>query len=122
MLQRWTFIGGLRFAFWSCATVVLVLALIPPSHLIPPTLWDKLNHALAFAVLALLGLGSYRARIAAVLAGLLAYGGLIELLQALTPHRSAEWGDWLADGVGIVLGWQLARALSRMRQPADSAE
>ena len=115
-------LAGLRWAFWSCAVVVLVLALVPPSHYIPSTPWDKANHALAFAVLAILGLRSYRTRIAAVLAGLLAYGGLIELLQALTPYRSAEWGDWLADGVGIVLGWQLARAMSRVRQPADSAE
>ncbi len=122
MLARLTSTAALRWAFWSCAIVVLVLALIPPSHYIPSTPWDKLNHAMAFAVLAILGLQSYRTRIAVVLGSLLAYGGLIELLQGLTSFRNAEWGDWLADAVGLVLGWQLARMTGRARQPAESGK
>ncbi|RZA07387.1 MAG: VanZ family protein, partial [Proteobacteria bacterium] len=37
------------------------------------------------------------------------YGGLIEVLQSLTPDRSAEWADLLADGIGLGVGWLLAR-------------
>jgi VanZ family protein len=122
MFGRLTSIAALRWAFWSCAVVVLVLALIPPSRYMPSTPWDKLNHALAFAVLAVLAIWSYRTRVAVMLTGLLVYGGLIELLQGLTPYRSAEWGDWLADAVGLALGWQLARMTARARRPAESAE
>jgi VanZ family protein len=50
-------------------------------------------------VLAALGCWSYRDRTVPVLAGLLAYGALIEVLQALTPYRMAEWTDLFADGV-----------------------
>jgi VanZ family protein len=87
--------------------VVLVLALLPPAPYIPATPWDKANHVIAFAVLALLGCGSYRDRVAAVLLGLLAYGGAIELLQALTPYRTGEAIDLLADAMGLLLGWSL---------------
>lgn len=45
-----------------------------------------------------------------------ALGGLLELWQFLLPHRSAEWADLLADGVGAVIfgliyaGWGPRRA------------
>jgi VanZ family protein len=31
-------------------------------------------------------------------------GGLLEAWQFLLPHRTADWRDWLADGVGALLG------------------
>lgn len=104
----------LRWAFALCLLVGLVLALSPPQA-VPPTGWDKANHAIAFAVLAVLGFAAYPARAAGVLAGLLAYGALIELLQGLTAYRSAEALDLLADGVGLVFGWTLMRLSSRIR-------
>jgi VanZ family protein len=110
-LRRW------RFAFLLCLAVVLVLALLPPRVLIPSTLWDKANHFLAFVTLAVLGLRSYPARARPVLWALLAYGALIEVLQALTGYRSAEWLDLLADGVGLTAGWQLMSWLRRWRGP-----
>nr|MBF0685377.1 VanZ family protein [Pseudomonas sp.] len=83
---------------------VLVLSLLPVSTPLPTTGWDKTNHVLGFAILALLaGLG-YRGQELRVAAGLLAYGVLIEALQALSGYRFAEWGDLLSDGIGIVLG------------------
>lgn len=94
----------LPFAFWFCLLVVMVLALVPPSPQLPTTGWDKTNHFAAFAVLCVLGLSAYPLRIATVLLGLLSYGGLIEALQSLTPDRAAEWLDWFADTVGIVIG------------------
>ncbi len=81
----------------------------------PSTGWDKVNHALAFAVLAVLGGCSYPRRTAQVLLGLLAYGGIIELLQGLTGYRSAEWLDLAADAVGLSFGWALMRASGRYR-------
>lgn len=104
----------IRWGFALCLLVGLVLALLPPKA-VPPTGWDKANHAIAFAVLAVLGCASYPARIAGVLPGLLAYGALIELLQGLTTYRSAEALDVLADGIGLAFGWTLLRLSSRLR-------
>ncbi|MDM0110741.1 VanZ family protein [Variovorax sp. J22R133] len=103
-----------RWSFWVAALVVLVLALMPfvPRE-IPSTGWDKTNHMLAFAVLALLGRAAYPRRAMSVLTGLLAYGALIEVLQSLTPSRVAEWGDLLGDGVGLVLAYVIGLALDK---------
>ncbi|MDH6166713.1 VanZ family protein [Variovorax boronicumulans] len=97
----------LRVAFWVCAIAVLVLSLVPITAPMPSTGWDKTNHLLAFATLAFLGRGAFPGRTVAVLAGLLVYGGVIEVLQSFTPDRSAEWTDLLADGIGLLLGEML---------------
>jgi VanZ family protein len=102
-----------RWAFAVCLVVVMALALAPPQVPTPTTGWDKANHALTFAVLAALGYAAYPRRIAAVLVGLLAYGGSIELLQGLTDYRTAEWLDWGADGVGLAVGSMLTRLSQR---------
>jgi len=109
MLERWTSPAQRRWAFWLCMACVLALCLMPPAQHLPSTGWDKANHALAFAVLAVLGLAAYRTRAARMLLGLLAFGALIELLQSLTGYRAAEWLDLVADGAGVAAGWQLAR-------------
>lgn len=102
-----------RFLFWVTVLAVLVLSLLPPGRDLPDTGWDKSNHLLAFAVLAVLGLRSYPASRGELLVGLLAYGGLIEGLQSLTPDRFAEWADVLADAAGLCVGWGLAAGWSR---------
>ncbi|MEO8015758.1 MAG: VanZ family protein [Polaromonas sp.] len=107
-----------RLAFGACVLAVLVLALVPTDVPIPSTGWDKSNHLLAFSVMALLGMRAFPGRTMAVLAGLLAYGILIEVLQSFTPSRSADWRDVVADAVGLALGWavvQLARLVIRLR-------
>ena len=89
---------------------ILILSLLPPSSDLPTTGWDKSNHMLGFGTLGLLGVRGWPGRAVAVLAALLAYGGLIEVLQSLTPYRSAEWADLFADGVGLGVGLLVARA------------
>jgi VanZ family protein len=81
---------------------------------------DKLNHFLAFgtlAVLAALCTASGLRPAAVALVGLLAYGGFIELVQTQLPTRRGDWTDWLADGVGIVLGLLTAATLRRHFPP-----
>ncbi|CAN7219411.1 VanZ family protein [Variovorax paradoxus] len=109
-------------AVWSwllalAMLALLVLSLAPSSvaSALPSTGWDKSNHALGFAVLGLLGQLAWPGRTAIVLTTLLAYGGLIELLQSLTPDRVAEATDLLADWVGLLLGAGLAFLLERRR-------
>lgn len=113
MIQLWTGHTRWRWAFWVCALAVLVLSLMPIVPHMPSTGWDKSNHLLAFAVLAVLGLWAYPGRMALLLLCLLAYGGLIEVLQSLTPDRFAEWADLLADALGLLLGAGLASLLRR---------
>jgi VanZ family protein len=87
------------------------LALTPAAPPAAGVLWDKLNHLAAFASLAAAAQLGFRRHWLWVALGLLAYGGLIELLQALMPPRVAEAEDLLADALGIALG-QVAAALA----------
>lgn len=85
--------------------------------------WDKANHALAFASLALCGLLALRqataVTAAALLAALLAWGGALEVLQSFLPPRQGDWADLLADGVGLAAGALLYGVLARWLRPAD---
>ncbi len=74
---------------------------------------DKVNHLLAFASLGFTGALSRRPgwrRLPAVALALVAFGGFIEIVQTQIPGRAGEWGDLLADSVGIALGMALAAA------------
>jgi LPXTG-motif cell wall-anchored protein len=104
-----------KLAFWTCALTVLLLSLLPTSPGLPSTGWDKSNHFLGFITLALLGLLAYGASRGKLFIGLLAFGGLIELLQSLTPYRLAEWADLWADGLGVLAGFALFALLRRFR-------
>ena len=96
---------------------VLVLSLLPQNVPMPSTGWDKSNHLLAFATLGGLGCRSWPGRLRFVLPALLAYGGLIEVLQSFTPDRSAEFEDLLADAIGLLIGAAIAAFLaSRLRR------
>jgi VanZ family protein len=93
------------------ATLVSALALAPTPPEQVSLGWDKLNHAAAFAALAVCAVFGWRGARAMpwALLGLLVYGGAIELLQQHVPGRSASWADLLADGIGIAIGALLAR-------------
>lgn len=110
----------IRAAFWLSVLGVTVASLMPVAMLPPQVfdIWDKAQHAFAFAWLGLLGLVSYPARPVRPLLGLLALGGAIELAQAATGWRYGEWMDFAADGVGIALGtavWVALRARTTAR-------
>ena len=93
-----------RVALALCLGIILWLALSsnPPS---PAGLFDldKVNHILAFFVLA--GLLDYAsmsiARFKGKVLPLLAFGLLIEVLQYWVGYRYFEWGDLVADGIGV---------------------
>jgi VanZ family protein len=106
---------------WKVLLAVLIvlvswLALTPRP---PPEIdfgWDKLNHILAFTALgfsACLGCTGERRACLRWAAALLAFGGLIEILQLFVPGRSSEWGDLLGDALGIACGGLLAFAVLR---------
>lgn len=79
----------------------------------PLPLTDKQIHALAFALLTLPA-AMTSPRFALWLAPVLfAYGGAIELIQPFVG-RGAEWGDLLADGIGLLVGLGLGWGLSQL--------
>lgn len=119
--------GGLRAAAGflpalAFAGLVFYLSSHPnPLPEVTSRLWDKLGHAIAYAVLgALLAwpLGRLVPRRAFLLAAVLAsaYGASDELHQAFVPGREASARDWLADSVGGVLGAGAALWLRRRKE------
>ena len=107
-----------RFLLWPLGAVILFLALMPHPPESVSLGWDKLNHMSAFLALALTSSMGYgrkgelpgplTLRALWLGAGLLAFGGLIEIGQAFVPTRSCDWADLLADSVGIAVGAGLA--------------
>jgi VanZ family protein len=110
-----TLLGGIvRFSLpliWAVAVCWLSLTSSPPqvSGLFS---WDKLQHAGAYALLAILlaqflilFVNQYlRAALFSACLSII-YGGLMEVMQLmLQSGRTAEWGDLFADAVGAVLG------------------
>lgn len=112
--------------FWLCLTSVTALALLPdPDGELPSVNWDKGNHLIAFGTLAFLARLAYPGQPAGWLfLALCAWGGVIELLQTLTPYRLGEWRDLLADAIGallVFLPWQ-KRLLPTMTAVHDDQE
>ena len=104
-----------RLAFGICLIAVLGLSLLPNDAARLSTGWDKSNHVLAFAVLAILGrLGWPRAPVP-IFVGLASFALLIELLQGLTTYRRADGMDVVADIVGLVVGAALYRVMAARR-------
>ncbi len=102
---------------WLAGAVVLALAivtgsLLPGSVVAVVSVWDKLQHALAYGTLAL-WLCGLLPRERCLRAGLFAFalGALVELLQALlTEDRQADPADLLANATGIAVALSLAWA------------
>ena len=106
-----------KFLFVSALVAITVLALLPIEMLTAPVFnwWDKAQHALAFAVLGVLGFAAYPSRPARVVLGLVLYGIAIELAQLAVGWRFGEWEDVLADTAGLALVWRLRHGVLRRR-------
>lgn len=97
---------------YLAAAIVFGLALLPGEYLTSPifSVWDKAQHALAFAVLSVLSLLAYAGpkgfwRSFFVLA---LFGALIEVAQYFSGYRSSDPLDWCADMVGVVFVFGVA--------------
>jgi len=96
-----------KISFWLVMIVVSALSLSPLELLTVPIFdwWDKAQHALAFLVLTCLGLLAYPRLGWRMAASMLAFGITIEFMQYFTGYRYAELSDFLADLVGVTLGF-----------------
>jgi len=106
--------GWLRIVWLAAAIAVIVGSLLPQSSLPMRALdrldiSDKVLHFAAYAVLAFLpALHERWPAVAAALLGAVALGVLLEFLQKLSPSRSFELADMVADVSGVVCGLLLA--------------
>jgi VanZ family protein len=94
---------GAAWLFPLALAVVVWGELKPSAH--GPEGWDKVLHFLAYfglAGLATVAVGRLRAALWAGLA-LAAFGGALEIVQAFVG-RDAEWGDELANVIGVCAG------------------
>lgn len=91
--------------FWALALGTLWLSLVPVDQ-IPAafSFWDKAQHALGFAALAMTGLLAYPHHRRQLFLGLVFFGIGIEYAQHLTGWRHGDWADWLADCIGVLIG------------------
>ena len=102
----------LPFLFWAALAFAFVMAVLPQPPQLPGGPSDKVQHILAFTVLAALAAAAYpRTRLLTIGIALCAFGALIELVQTIPMlHRDGDYVDWIADtlAVAVVLaiaGW-----------------
>jgi len=104
---RWVFLPALAVVIWGE---------LKPSSPGPELIWDKLLHFIAYfglAGMATLGLGGRLGLALWAALALAAFGGILEIVQAFVG-RDAEWGDELANIVGICAGTAAAMVFVRM--------
>jgi len=94
-----------RIAFWLPLAICTWMALgsgLPSSA---PKVGDITLHLFAFTYLTVaLRIAHAKLLIVLVIALMLAYGGLIEIVQGYLPPRQSEWKDFAVDVLGVALG------------------
>ena len=110
---RWRLLT--RIAFWGACAFAFVMAVIPrpPDVLVS----DKVQHVVAFLVLAILGHAAYpNTKKRYLLVGLAGFGALIEFVQGLVfIGRDEDALDWVAD-TGAALAVFIAIAIWTWRR------
>lgn len=106
--------------FWCGVGIITVTSVLPKDALPQVDLWDKLLHVLSYAAVAALGGAGFletRARVIMGL-GLITLGALLEVAQIYVPGRLGEFGDGVANAIGVVVGiaatsWLMGRVRGR---------
>ena len=98
-------------------TLTLSVAMLWPMEAPPPAPEgsDKLVHLVAFAALAFPLARTGRFGLLPVFIGASAFGGLIEIIQP-SFNRSADFNDWVADVVGVIIGIGCGLLYRRLRR------
>jgi hypothetical protein len=84
-----------RIAFWLAALLALVMATLPKPPELPGSPSDKIQHILAFVVLAGLGAAAYRrASLTTIAAGLSAFGASTGTAISMTGSPIRRRPPW----------------------------
>ena len=106
---------------FGLAIVVTTVMLLIPSYAVRKAFdfYDKAQHCLVFTALTVMGMVAFPLRLKAVCLGICVYGGVMEVLQSLlTKTRHGDVVDWVADVIGIVLGFSVYWVLIKFRKNA----
>lgn len=92
---------------FALSLILITAGSLMPTERLPQIafdIWDKAQHAAAFAWLTWTGLMAWRhpRHVIPVGIGLALWGGAIELLQSASGYRQGDWADLAADVLGIV--------------------
>ena len=105
-LKLWLAIG------WVLILLVVFASLLPnPPEVVAFEQGDKLGHLVAYLSLMLWFANIYPGRNQQISLGVMffAMGAVLECLQGLTGYRTFQYTDMVANGLGISLGWFLAK-------------
>jgi VanZ family protein len=91
--------------FWVLAVLIGFLSLQSADSMPDIQVWDKIQHLIAYCMLAAAGLIAYPARVWRVVIGCLIYGIFIEIAQGWILGRFASIEDGLANSIGIGLAF-----------------
>jgi VanZ family protein len=101
--------------YWLHITILLLLSIAtlslwPVASLpaVPGT--DKTHHFIAYAALMFPAALRQPKYFYAIAAGFLVFSGAIELIQPFV-NRYGEWLDMLANAIGVLCGWLLAKII-----------
>lgn len=106
----------LRIGAWACLVLLAILSLMPGSVQMRTGMSGSLEHVLAYFGTATMFVLGYRTKKYLILTGLVAYGGLLEVLQGFSPGRMPSLADAAASGAGAALGVALWGAILYRRQ------
>jgi VanZ family protein len=101
----------------ACYALLVTLASLRPgggSSLDP---WDKPLHFITYAIFAILAYRVFTGgrRYVVACLGIVAYGGLIELIQSWMPGRFMSGYDFLANTLGVVVAAYAMRHVNRVQ-------
>ena len=101
----WHFVGIVLL------TSIIYLSLTPkPPITLSFSMGDKLGHLLAYGILMGWYTQLYRGRMQLMLLAIAfaLMGVLMEILQSVGGHRFFEYGDMLANTLGVAIGWWIS--------------
>lgn len=98
-ISRWA-----RFGLPLYLIVIAVACLLPSTETPPIGIRDKVLHASAYGIGAIMVMHGFLGERVRLLLLVFAWGVLMEIGQRFVPGRSFEFADMLANGIGIVIG------------------
>lgn len=113
----------LRFAAFVLACAVIAWLSLAPSSVLPNvTLWDKIEHSIAYFGLTMIGAYAFPERLTRLTAGLFLGGVGVEIFQSLMAQgRQGDPADALANSAGIALALLVTRAIRELTRVRSAA-
>ncbi|MGB3714190.1 MAG: VanZ family protein [Candidatus Promineifilaceae bacterium] len=96
----------LQLGFIVYVLAVVVVSLVPARSIQTPGPLDKVGHFMAYAIMAYLGLVTFKSRRASILVILfsLTLGMVLEFLQSFISGRDPSIADGMANFIGVLIG------------------